>query len=148
MMYRMSFYLLCAVIGWGVSEVVAAVIDREPPIEYIEARAIESSVEAGQPITILFDVQRSRICRVMSANRYIVDKDGINYAIATYEVARTRPGREVYDRKIVVPENVPPGPASYFIRLQYGCSWFQVLFRPLIVESPHVDFLVKPANPP
>jgi hypothetical protein len=148
MMYRLAFYCLCAVAGWAVSEVVTAAIDREPPIQYIEARALASEVEAGQTITILYDVERSRICRVMKVDRFITDKDGKDISIATYEVARTRPGRERYDREITIPETVPPGPASYYIRIQYGCSWLQVLFRPLVVESPRVPFLVRPATPP
>lgn len=136
-----------AAVGWLLGNTIFAIIDRDPPIEYIEARAVEQSVVAGQPITILFDVDRKRICRVLSVYRYIVDHRGTQYSVATYEIARTRPGRERYDRSITVPENVVPGEASYFIRLQYGCNWYQVLVSPLIVESPRVRFMVlRPAE--
>ncbi len=122
-----------------------AIIDRDPPVYYIEAHALQARVAAGDQLRVRFDVDRKRICQVVSIARYVRDKDGIDHAVPTYTAnTATRPGREVYDRTITVPETVPPGPASYFLRIKYTCNVIHNLGWPITVNSPMVDFTVLP----
>ena len=138
--------LIAAPFAVLLSMLVNSVLDRDPPIYYVEASALQASVPAGGTISIRFDVDRKRVCQVQNIYRYITDKDGVNYGGLTYTAeAATRPGKEVYNRAITVPEAVPPGKASYFIRIRYECNFIhRLLGWPIVVESPKVDFMVTP----
>lgn len=133
-------------LGKQTDKVVQSAIDRAPPFVYREALAVERTVPAGGSIDIRFDVERFRICQVLNVYRYVTDRDGIDHAVVTYTVAsNTRPGRETYDRTITIPEVVPPGPASYRIRLKYACNFIHHLGWPIEVESPRAEFEVTPS---
>lgn len=132
-------FIIAFVVAFPIYAVAVAVIDRQPPIYYIEAYAPDPEVESGKQVEIRFDVHRRRICQIMRINRYVVDVNGLEHAVSGYTVSpETRPGREVYDRIITVPETVTPGPASYYLRIQYGCNFLGYLGWPIIVESPRV----------
>lgn len=142
------FDWLSAMVAFPFSAVIAwlflATIDRQPPLIYIEAQSVQTSVPAGGQLEIRFDVERQRICQTLSVSRYILAATGDEYAVNAYTVStETRPGRERYDRTITVPENVPPGPAEYFIRLKYACNVIHNLGWPILVESPRVRFTVE-----
>lgn len=144
------FDWLSAFVAFPFSALIAwlflAVIDRQPPLTYIEANAVQKAIPAGGQLDIRFDVQRARICQVLNIGRYILASTGEEYAVAAYTVSTdTRPGRERYDRTITVPENVPSGPAEYFIRIKYACNVIHNLGWPILVESPRVRFEVLPS---
>lgn len=138
-------FLAAFIIAIPLYAVATAVIDRQPPIYYIEAFAPNPEVRAGEAVDIRFDVQRRRICQIMRLSRYVVDESGVEHAVSGYTVSNsTRPGRETYDRQIVVPESVPPDPATYYLRIQYGCNFLNFLGWPIRVESPHVPLVILP----
>jgi hypothetical protein len=121
-------------------------LDKRTPFVYREAMAMSRTVPAGGAIDIRFDVERFRICQVLGVSRYITDKYGADHAVVSYTVAPgTRPGRETYDRTITIPEVVPPGPASYRIKIKYACNFVHHLGWPIEVESPRAAFTVTPS---
>lgn len=120
-----------------------SVIDRDPPVAYIHAKAVEVEVPAGEAVTIQFTVDRKRNCQVLNVYRYIRDRYGIDHAVANYTVApNPRDGFNVYDRLITVPKEVPPGPAEYFIRIRFACNMLHHLGWPISMESPRARFIV------
>lgn len=148
MLGRIAFYVTCIFAGVGVYNLYNAITDWEPPVTFIEASSVTSAVPAGGQIGIRFDVDRKRICPIIKDERFIIDRNGVSRVVSNYEkVTHTRPGREVYERSITVPDDVPPGPATYFIRVYYTCTWVQRVFGPLKVESPHIPFEVLPLIP-
>ena len=133
---------LAVVLAW----LVTSIIDRAAPIHYFEAFAVQTTAYPGGTIDIRFDVDRVRTCQVLNVGRYITDKDGVEHAVNGYTVSTdTRPGRESYSRTITIPDAVPAGPASYFLRIKYACNWLHNLGWPITVQSPNVSFeLVEP----
>jgi hypothetical protein len=88
-----------------------------------EAFHADPRLDVGGQTDIRFAVDRNRICEIINISRAIVDKDGLEHVVNGYTRTNgTRPGREVYDRTITIPETVPPGKAWYYIRLRYGCN--------------------------
>jgi len=127
--------------------VVTSMLDRQPPVDYLDARSAVSSAPAGGTIDIHFDVYRYRICPVIKATRQITDSQGVQHAVSNYTFAsNTRPGRESYDRTITIPEAVEVGLASYRIRLTYACNFVHNLGWPIEVQSPPVFFRVTPSE--
>lgn len=125
-----------------------AIIDRQAPVNYIEAFAPSPNVAAGKQVEIRFDVDRRRICQVIRIGRYVVDATGVEHSVPSYTASsNSRPGREVYDRLITVPETVPPGKAFYYLRIRYGCNFLNHLGWPITVESPHVALNILPPDP-
>lgn len=137
------FLALCW--AWPMSKVIEAVAYRQAPIRYIEAYALDPNVTPGGQVEIRFDVDRARICPVISVSRAVADQSGREHVVLGYtRLSGTRPGREVYDSTIVVPSTVPPGPAVYFLRINYGCSFLNYWGWPIVVESPRVPLTVWP----
>lgn len=145
MVGRVVFYLTCVFAGVGVYNMYTALIDWSPPVVFIEALAVQPSARAGEQITMRFDVDRKKICLNIRDDRFIIDYQGTTRIVSNYErVTQTRPGKEVYERSITIPIDVPPGPATYFIRINYVCTWAQRIFGPIVVESPYIPFVVLP----
>ncbi|ELT51100.1 hypothetical protein [Brucella intermedia] len=142
------FYLVCGIAGYGIASVVLSVLDRDPPMIYVEAKAVEQKVEAGKALTVLLTVDRKRICRTLRVTRFVTDSTGMKHEVSATAIKRTRPGIETYDREISVPESAAPGPADYYVRIEFACSWSQVVFHPIVLESPRVKFTILPPSPP
>lgn len=124
-----------------------SLVDRAPPIEYLQAKTVESEVHAGEQATIQFTVDRKRSCRALNVYRYIRDRYGVDHAVANYTVApNQREGFNVYDRLITVPQEVPPGPAEYYIRITFACNMIHNLGWPINMESPRARFNVLPVR--
>lgn len=141
-----AFYIICIIIGWLLSVVATAVLDRAPPIEYTFGKALSEVAEQGGKIDVQFTVTRTRICR-NTVSRIITDSSDTSYPVSEYTFSPvTRPGQETYDRTITVPENVPPGRVYYQIRLYYYCNWFHSLGYPITIFSPRVYFQVVPKS--
>lgn len=88
-----------------------------------EAFHADPRLDVGGQTEIRFAVDRKRTCEIISTSRAIVDKAGLEHVVNGYtRTNSTRPGREVYDGMISIPETVPPGKAWYYIRLRYGCN--------------------------
>lgn len=149
MIGRLTFYTVCVVAGYGLYSLVNTLTDYEPPLIYIEASTDTKNVYAGDQLEIKYDVYRERICPTAKINRYIVDSDGTVNSVTEYTLSTaTRPGRERYDRVITIPKTITPGPAYYYVQLQYQCTWVHKLFSPITVRSPAVHFnVLKPLNP-
>lgn len=138
-------YLSAFICAYPVYSIGWAILDRRQPVDYIEAYALHPNVTPGGQTEIRFDVDRKRICEIINISRAIVDKDGLEHVVNGYTRTNgTRPGREVYDRTITIPETVPPGKAWYYIRLRYGCNFLNFWGWPIVVESPRVPLTVWP----
>ncbi|HEV2504380.1 MAG TPA: hypothetical protein VGV39_14980 [Mesorhizobium sp.] len=132
-----------AVVLWWL---FSSAIDRESPVTYIQSRAVEPAVRAGEQETIEFTIDRKRTCRVVSIYRYIRDRFGVDHAVANYTVApNPREGFNVFDRLITVPDGVPAGPAAYYIKIAYACNIIHELGWPIVVHSPEARFTVLPS---
>lgn len=138
------FYVLCGTIGYFLASNIAAIINRDPPIEYVGAEVAEPEVEAGKTLTVLLTIERHRSCRTLRVQRFITDHAGTKHEVTATAVAQMRPGLVTYDRSVLVPDFAAPGQASYTVRLEFACSWAQVLFHPIVVQSPPVKFDIRP----
>lgn len=140
-------FIMASLAGVAVANFVSAVLDREPPIDYIDARAEAPSAPAGGTIDIHFDVYRYRICPVIKTARLLTDAQNVQHAVSNYTVSsNTRPGRESYDRTITIPEAAAVGLAFYQIRITYACNYIHNLGWPIEVVSPQVFFRVTPSE--
>ncbi len=120
--------------------------DRTPPIVYEDGKALADSVPQGGSISIQFQVFRTRICDG-DAERWITDSDGVRHSIPSYTVSGSPPllaGREVYVRRITIPDSIVLGPASYQVTLEFSCNWIHRLGYPIIVKSPPILFEITP----
>lgn len=110
-----------------------------------EAFHADPRLDVGGQTEIRFAVDRKRTCEIINTSRAIVDKAGLEHVVNGYtRTNSTRPGREVYDGMISIPETVPPGKAWYYIRLRYGCNFLNFWGWPIVVESPRVPLTVWP----
>lgn len=131
---------------YGSYSFVSAVIDREPPIAYEGARAVEESVQRGSSIDIEFKVFRKRICEQV-VRRYLTDSMGIRHAIPSYTVGlQMLAGRETYQRSITIPTAASIGPASYQVVIDYACNPLQNLLGTIRVSSPPISVVIVPEN--
>lgn len=117
------------------------IADREPPIVYYEARALDREVEQGGTITVEFTVERNRRCPI-DVRRILTDAEGERHTIPTVTVGPASPlGIDVYERRVTVPPKVATGPAEYDVRLRYACNPIQeALGWPIEVEAPTIYF--------
>lgn len=123
---------------------VMALTDRDPPIYYEGARALEPSVESGGTIDVEFKVFRKRICD-QEVKRYLTDSQGIKHAIPSYTVGlQMLAGRETYQRSITIPTAAAVGPASYQVIIDYQCNPMQAIFSGIRVVSPPITFDITP----
>ncbi|TPK15147.1 hypothetical protein FJ872_19300 [Mesorhizobium sp. B2-5-9] len=126
---------------------VTSILDRDAPVDFLSASAVEKSAPAGGTIEIHFDVYRHRICPVIKTARTLIDSASQEHAVSNFTFSsNTRPGRESYDRTITVPEAAAIGTASYQIRINYACNVIHNLGWPIVVQSPRVFFRVTPSE--
>lgn len=131
---------------YGSYSFVSAVIDRDPPIAYEGARAVEETVQRGSAIDIEFKVFRKRICEQV-VKRYLTDATGVRHAIPSYTVGlQMLAGRETYQRSITVPTAAAIGPASYQVVIDYACNPLQNLLGTIRVSSPPISFIIVPES--
>ena len=143
--WRTIFYIFCGLVGWLLASVANAFIDREPPIKYVDFYAANPIVASGDKLTVLASALRSRNCPNQGGQKTIVGIDGLNYdktAEVTGGLCPDRPPEEIYDRIVTIPEEIPPGPAVYYVSITYTCHWIQKLFYPILVESPRATFTI------
>jgi hypothetical protein len=120
------------------------VSDREPPIEYEAAQALQQSVPQGGTIDIEFSVFRRRICPLMT-KRWLYDAAGERHSIPQFTTGlKLLAGRETYRRSITVPSAATPGPARYEVTLDYICNPLQNWIGPIQVTSPPIKFTITP----
>ena len=136
---------VCILAFFGSFMLVSMAIDRDPPILYESAKAIELDAHRGGTLDIEFKVFRSRIC-ASDTRRYLVDSAGERHAIPSYTVGvQLLAGRETYQRSITIPAAAALGPAFYEVTLAYRCNVFHRLFYPITVTSPPITFNILPA---
>lgn len=128
---RTIFYIFCGLVGWLLASVANAFIGREPPIKYVDFYADNPIVASGDKLVVLASVLRSRNCPNQGVKRTILAQDGLKYDVSAEVTGGLRPDRppeEIYDRVVNIPEEIPPGPASYYVTITYPCYWIQKLF--------------------
>lgn len=131
---------------YGSYSFVSALIDRDPPIAYESARAIEESVQRGSSVDVEFRVFRTRICD-QTVRRYLTDSEGVRHAIPSYTVGiQMLAGRETYQRSITIPTAASLGPASYQVVIDYVCNPLQTIFSSIRVVSPPITFNILPES--
>lgn len=135
----------------GSANLAIMLVDREPPITYIEREALQLDVPQGGVLTITYTVERNRIC-ASSINRWIVDSEHVRHIVAAYTSnvsSNISLGRISDTREVTVPVAVAVGPAVQYIESMYYCNALQRLFDwPIIVRSPDVRFNVVKGNVP
>ena len=146
---RNRFDLMSAALAFLVSIplvlVIVALLDREMPISYRAAYALEKTVPIGGQMTVRFEVVRYKVCPSSRVDRYVA-QNSQEHAVEGYTKGLGgEPTATAYERIVVVPETLSPGPAAYFVRITYACNWLQV-FWPLQLESPRIRFEATP-NP-
>lgn len=133
-----------AIVAVSSFNMAVMVVDREPPITYQAARAIDTEAKPGGTIEVEYKVIRNRICPVL-AKRWIHDSVGQKHSVPQYTVgADLTAGRETYRRSITVPTSAALGPARYEVVLEYTCNPLQKLLGPTTVVSPPVRFVIVP----
>ncbi len=143
---RVAGLAVLAAAFYGSYSFVSAVIDREPPIAYEGARAVEASVQRGSSIDIEFKVFRKRICE-QTVRRYLTDSARIRHAIPSYTVGlQMLAGRETYQRSITIPTAASIGPASYEVVIDYACNPLHNLLGTIRVSSPPISFVIVPES--
>lgn len=122
------------------------IVDREHPIEYLRARALNLAVEQGGTIGLEFQVFRTRICPAVT-NRWLYDHVNTRHAIPQFTVGLERlAGKETYQRTITIPPAAAVGKAQYQVDTSYYCNPLQrVLGWPINVRSPPIQFLITPS---
>lgn len=137
-----GFALLLAF--FGSYTLVSMAIDRDPPIIYEGAKALEAEAKSGGTLDVEFKVFRTRICSAVT-RRWLVDSEGTRHAIPSYTVGiKLLAGRETYQRSITVPDAAALGPAWYEVSLTYYCNVFHRLTWPIVVTSPPIQFVIVP----
>lgn len=142
---RLALYTFFAFVGLVLGNVLSAMIDRIPPIEFLAASASPTAY-AGGKLKVSFTVERVRPCRASAIERWVRGSDGADYGIGDYTIANpTRMGRETYTRVVRIPDAVPLGPAYYAVLITFECNFVQRVVAPIEVHSPHIEFMVVPA---
>lgn len=142
---RGSFWIFVGGIVYALALIGTAVIgveigDRNPPITYEAARALEKSVPQGGSIDIEYQVYRWRICKAV-AKRLLIDSAGDVHNIAAYTVGLSPfTGKETYRRTITIPDEAEIGPALYHVTIDYYCNPFHRLGFPITVDAPAISF--------
>jgi len=129
---------------FGSYTLVSMAIDRDPPIIYEGAKALETEAKRGGTLDVEFKVFRTRICPAVT-RRWLVDSEGTRHAIPSYTVGvQLLAGRETYQRSITIPDAAALGPAWYEVNLSYYCTIFHRLGFPIVVTSPPIPFVITP----
>lgn len=142
--WRVVGALVLILAAIGSFNMAAWVSDRNPPITYLGVRPLAPVVAQGGTITVEFDVFRYRICQT-EVRRWLYDSAMNRHAIPSWTTGLERlAGREVYRRKITIPDAALPGPAQYQVVLEYTCNPLQrILSLPVTVHSPAIRFEIK-----
>jgi len=143
--WRVLAGIILALGGFGSYSITSMIIDRTPPIQYEQARALAASVPQGGTLGVEFKVFRTRICPVV-AKRWLIDSAGTRHSIPSYTVGlEMLAGRETYRRSIEVPDAAAIGPAAYEVDLEFFCNSLQRLGFPITVISPPITFGITPS---
>jgi len=125
---------------------VSNILDRGPPVHYLEATAKETEAQQGGPVEIHFRVYRYKNCEALDIQRTLTDADGEDHAIANYTFSKGKGlGFEDYDRTITIPKEAVTGPATYQVRIKYACNFINHIGWPIVVWSPKVNITITPA---
>jgi hypothetical protein len=138
----------------GSMNMALMLIDREPPIIYIERKANNKEVPQGGVLSLTYTIERNRLCSSV-LNRWIVDSQQIRHIVAAYTQSPLVSnqgialGRVTETREITVPVAVAEGPAIQYLEAMYYCNTLQRIFDwPIIVRSPDIRFTVVKGNVP
>ncbi|MCO6391104.1 hypothetical protein GTW25_08690 [Aliihoeflea aestuarii] len=128
----------------GTFNMTVWMMDRDPPITYLGARALTPVVAQGGTIPVEFDVFRHRICPI-DVRRWLYDSGMNRHAIPSWTTGlELLAGREVYQRTITIPDAAASGPAQYQIVLDYECNPLaRIMSIPIRVYSPPIRFEIK-----
>lgn len=132
---------LAAVGSYSLAKMIA---DRQPPIHYVDARALSPTAPQGGKLAVEFTVIRERHCD-LEVRRTLTDSEGVRHTIPSYTVGFPNTlGREQYQREITVPTWAAVGPATYDVRLAYYCNPLHFAFGwPIEVGAPPIDFEIE-----
>jgi hypothetical protein len=125
-------------------------LDREPPyVEHI-GKVIPPEVQAGDQITVEWQMKINRVCPGYIA-REVVDSQNVLW---NYDVQPSVRREQQFDvsgiprltklrRSFVIPEQAAPGPARYRSLACYVCNPIQQLW-PICTRTPDVEFSILP----
>jgi hypothetical protein len=127
----------------GSFSLAAMLVDREPPTQFLERKALSDKVPQGGVLTVQFKLKRYRICRA-EVFRWVIDSERTKHAISSFTTTSDSNLGEISDvREISLPPAVAVGPAVYYVEAEYYCNTLQwILDWPIVVRSPDARFEV------
>ncbi|QWY83367.1 hypothetical protein [Rhizobium phage RHph_X3_2] len=131
----------------GSFSLAAMLVDRQPPTQFLERKALNDKVPQGGVLSVHFKVRRDRLCRA-EVFRWVIDSEHTKHAISSFTTALDSTLGEISDvREISLPPAVAVGPAVYYVEAEYYCNTLQWIFDwPIVVRSPDAHFEVVPGE--
>jgi hypothetical protein len=118
-------------------------IDRDPPFERGAGKIMPENPPPGATVEVIWQGTRKRDCDGY-VYRKIIDSHGVVFTIEGIPVSYAKTmNPDPLIRYFRLPVGLAPGPAKYIATTHYYCNplhrWW-----PIIVETPHLDFIIAP----
>ena len=148
---RMALLMrLCNIAYWisilgALAWLAAQAVDRRPPVIIHNATLLSTSIVAGDPVRVSYDLTRERTCETDVTWSVYDGAQEIHRFGPQHVSAAGLPGQEVFTRAWTTPANAAPGPGKLRVILAFACpgNYLQSLY-PVVVVLPDIPIRIEP----